>query len=433
MSNRGDRGFRVGLNAAALFALTTLALPALGACLSVGQSMGSKPVIFPTKMITPTAGWALVGGSQLWRTTDGGISWTNVSPPHLPDRVVNADGNDFIDQNQAFITELGGGRRDSPSFHWVTFRTVDGGKTWRKGATLTDPFNSGNAQAFFLDAATGWFAISDESTNPQPPMLYGTRDGGLHWTLITSNAGAGSLPDMATQCGANVKFASATVGWMALGLCIQVPSQNQSSSPELRFVRDLLLVTHDDGVTWVVQKLPINQEAGDRVDTPIFFDRLRGLLVVSGAHPALLATSDGGTTWSTRSLPGEVQSGVDFVDPNHGWAFAGPSSMFTKTRDDSQQRIPMPLYRTDDGGSTWIPVRTTLELESPAGVALSSFHFVDMSTGFLTLYTPPVGPTEFLRTADGGLTWVTVVACKKGLGNQYPPAACPSLSFNSAI
>jgi photosystem II stability/assembly factor-like uncharacterized protein len=417
----------LGLNALALFALITLALLALGACLSVGQSTGSAPVIFPTTMITPTAGWALVGGSQLWRTTDGGASWSNVSPPHLLDRVVNADVNDIVDKNLAFITELGGGRRGSP-FYWVTFRTVDGGKTWQKGEVLPDPFEPGSGQMFFLDASMGWFAISDFNPDPQPPMLYGTRDGGLHWTLLTSNAGAGKLPNSGTPCGAGVMFTSPDAGWMSMSLCASVPSQNQPSGTDLRFVRDVLLATHDGGVTWSVQTLPLNLATDARFGAPVFFDRLRGFLVVSGSHPALLATSDGGITWTARSLPREAQIDVDFVDPNHGWTLAGPSSMFTKNRDNSQRMIPLPLYHTDDGGSTWVPVQTNLILESPVGVAYAGPYFVDQKTGFLTLFTLAVGPTEFLETSDGGRTWKATLVCKKGLGNEYPPPACPSSS-----
>jgi photosystem II stability/assembly factor-like uncharacterized protein len=425
-------GFQLGLNIIAVVLLIVLAVTAVGVFLAMHRPIvtvgpGSGPVIFPTKMITPTTGWALVGTSELWRTTDGGASWTDVSPPHLADRVVDADANYFLDEKRAWITESGGGRPGDPALYWVTFRTVDGGRTWQQGTPLPDLFKAGfPAQEYFLDADTGWLVLSnDNPSNPTWPILYGTHDGGLHWSLITSKAGAGTSVGTAIPCGASVMFSSAATGWMSLSLCERVPSQNQATVPDLSLVRDLILVTHDGGVTWQIQTFSFSLPADSSFHQPVFFDQLNGIIVVSGPHPALLATSDGGGTWNVRSLPGESQRDVDFVDPYHGWTLAGPSSMFAKA-EVSQQRIPLPLYRTDDGGSTWTPVRTNLLLESPAGVAFSSFYFVDQKTGFLTLFTQAVGPSEFLKTTDGGGTWNVVRVCKAGLGNTYPPPPCPS-------
>ena len=426
---------RLGLNVIALIVLITLAVTAVGVFIALHRPTvpvrpGSGPVIFPTKMISATTGWALVGTSELWRTTDGGLSWTDVSSPHLADRVVNADLNYFLDGNRAWITEQGGGRPGSPAYYWVTFRTVDGGLTWQRGdplAATLPQLQSGSAQQYFIDADTGWLLFSGRDPSQTTwPALYGTRDGGQHWTLITSKAGSGASSGTAIPCSGSMTFMSAATGWMSLGFCEQTPSQNQTTAPGLRWVRDIFVVTHDGGSTWQVQTLEINPAADSRFDAPVFFDQLHGIMVVRGSHPTLLATSDGGSTWSARTLPGESQTDVDFVDPKHGWAVAGPSSMFTKTKDNSQRIISLPLYHTDDGGLTWTPVRTNVRLESPVGVVLSNFSFVDQTTGFGTLFTLAAGPSEFLKTTDGGRTWLVVRVCKKGLGNSYPPPACPS-------
>jgi len=424
------RGLRIGLSVVAFLLLIALTVTAVGVFLALHRPTvpvgpGSGPVIFPTKMISPTTGWALVGSTELWRTTNGGQSWTNASAPRLPDSVVNADSNYFLDGEHAWITELGRGQ--AGGFYLVTFRTIDGGRTWNQGASVTDPFSPGPwaGQTFFIDAAIGWLMVSDDSLNSQLPTLYVTRDGGLHWTLVTSKAGGGISLGKAIPCGASVMFKSAAIGWMSLGVCEQTPSQNPAPAVDLRLVRDLLMVTGDGGVTWQVQGLPISPSDGS-IDPPVFFDQVHGIILIHGSKPGLLATSDGGSTWSARSLPGESQGDVDFVDPNHGWAIAGPSSLFAKTKDDSQRIIPLPLYHTNDGGSTWTPVQTNIRLEAPVGVVFFSFEFVDQKIGFATLFTSSVGPSEFLKTTDGGRTWNVVLACKAGLGNTYPPPACPS-------
>lgn len=412
-------------------ALGLAILLAVGACgpgaASVGQ--GSGRVIFPTKMVSPTTGWALVGESELWRTTDSGATWTNASPPHLSDRVVNADLNYFFDGKRAWITELGGGRPASPGFYWVTFRTVDGGRSWLQGDSLPDPFWPASAQQHYIDADTGWLLFSKgDPSHTTWPILYGTHDGGLHWSLITSKAGSGVSAGTAIPCTAAMTFLSAATGWVSLGFCEQTPSQNGATVPDLRWVRDVFLVTHDGGSTWQIQALPITPAIGTRFDAPVFFDGLHGILVVVGSPSILLATSDGGTTWSARTLPGESQANVDFVDPIHGWAIAGPSSMFAKTKDDSQRIISLPLYHTDDGGLTWSPVRTNVRLEQPVGVVYSNVYFVDQKIGFVTLATLASGPSEFLKTTDGGRTWKAVLVCRAGLGWSNPPSACPRVS-----
>lgn len=424
---------RLGLNLIALIVVLTLAVTAVGVFIALHRPTvtvgpGSGPVIFPTQMVSPTTGWALVGDSELWRTIDGGLSWANVSPPHLPDRVVNADLNYFKDGKRAWITELGGGRKGSP-LYWVTFRTVDGGRTWQHGESLADPFNPGSAQQYYIDTDTGWLLLSDDDPSHTTwPILYGTRDGGLHWTLITSNAGSGASAGTAIPCSASMTFASAAAGWMSLGFCEQTPSQNGLTIPDLRWVADVLLVTHDGGTTWEPQALPIIQAQGTRVNPPEFFGGLHGILLVGGSHPTLLATSDGGSTWSARTLPGESsQTDVDFVDPDHGWAFVGPSSIPAKPKDNSNQPIlSYSLYQTNDGGFTWSPVSTNVALGSPVG--LSEIYFVDPRIGFGTLSRLSAGASEFLKTADGGRTWKSVLVCEVGLGNSYPRPACPSPS-----
>jgi len=117
-----------------------------------------------------------------------------------------------------------------------------------------------------------------------------------------------------------------------------------------------LLVTHDGGVTWKLQRLPsalIDGGCPCEAPLPVFFNDNQGILLGS----VLLATSDGGTTWVERSLPPPIASccgsavwrgfQVDFLDANIGWAIAPPPGWkkASPVRDW--------LYRTSDGGQTW--------------------------------------------------------------------------------
>jgi photosystem II stability/assembly factor-like uncharacterized protein len=72
--------------------------------------------------------------------------------------------------------------------------------------------------------------------------------------------------------------------------------------------------------------------------------------------------------------------------------------------------LPLPLYRTDDGGKTWVRVQTDLKLKSKDGL-LTGLIFLDQRRGFATWgFSSGQGITGFqlLKTTDGGRTWSVV-------------------------
>jgi len=355
--------------------------------------VGPAPIvsISPSKMVSPTTGWAFTG-DRLVRTTDGGVQWVDVSPPSLPDRVPVDTSAYFLDARHAWITETTGGS----GFSLVSFRTSDGGRTWQQGARVGAPGAGGDGvspQLYFIDALHGWLLLRGESTAGQPsPTLYSSSDGGLRWTLTSSNPGS-PLGCTAWQ----MAFASASTGW----LTTTCPSTQVEPS---------LLMTQDGGITWHVQPLPLTTSkviCPCSLDPPVFFNHARGILVVHGSPGALLVTSDGGSSWTARSLPGDDQMEVDFADADHGWAIAGPSAQLVKNPFSlTEPAVALPLYHTADGGVTWVPVRTDLLLQSQDG-RIDSLSFVDQKNGFASRVTS-LGPSQLLKTTDGGITWTVV-------------------------
>jgi photosystem II stability/assembly factor-like uncharacterized protein len=387
---------RFGLNVVAILVVIGLAVAAVGVYLTVHQAVvpahpPTGRVFLPTKMVTASTGWAWVDPgspelrSELWRTTDGGAHWTNVTAPSVPDRLSPYTETHYLmDATHAWIAESGQGTAGSGGPYITTFRTTDGGKTWHEGASIggLSPLSS-SPQLFFLDQNHGWLLRPTEGSAPKAQItLYSTDDAGVHWKLTSS----GAWP--VQPINPMMVFSSLTTGWI-LG------------------TNGSLLVTHDGGVTWQVQPLPITPDARGGISSPKFFDPQHGQIVAwasSSSSVVLLVTSDGGSTWVVRSLPGEFQwLAGNFVDANHGWAVAGQGPI------SSEAAVDLPLYKTDDGGLTWVPVLTNILFTSPEG-PIGFFFFVDSNNGFAVRYDNRFsGFSQLLKTTDGGRTWTVVV------------------------
>lgn len=140
----------------------------------------------------------------------------------------------------------------------------------------------------------------------------------------------------------------------------------------------------------------------------------------------VVVTRDGGRTWSTRPMPATTGShvyGIQFVDPDHGFAYA-PAGV---TVELGKARMSEALYRTIDGGSTWQRTDVSVTLAVPAAVSAGdiewqswwSLHFADRLNGHfflqprLSMVAPAAdeAPSSLASTcvrfdtSDGGATW----------------------------
>jgi photosystem II stability/assembly factor-like uncharacterized protein len=402
-----------------------------------GSSMASPVPGFQAvdgvSMVSSTVGWRSDDGDgHMLRTTDGGVHWADVTPfgpTPLNDYYLDAT-HAWIVASQSILAP--GSTYPFGPVQLLTLRTADGGRTWQQGATVTG-FASGWTQLlkygpvadinlFFIDYIHGWLLVPTERSK----TLYRTTDGGLHWKVVARDSVEQS------RCRwSRLAFASLRTGWIT-NSCVDLTVSE--STP--------LLVTHDGGLTWQPQRLPVAATNvchgpssrcfldcpptfGLRASwipfsnwagcfgPPLFFDDTHGVLLVwspNGSQYAqsLLVTADGGNSWSVRPLPGEIQLQVEFVDADHGWAIAGPIDQFRIVQDSTLGQTyfegpppGLPLYRTVDGGATWLPIETGLLLQSPEHGQFMRLHFVDQSHGFA--YYSKDGTV--VKTADGGQSW----------------------------
>lgn len=378
--------------------------PAVGAgCSPVAREWATLPPR-PARMLSATTGWAY--GPM--RTTDGGAHWLDVSPPSIPARS-NQNDEFFLDATDAWVAETASSSKACID-HVITFRTADGGQTWQQAAPIpvrfavsTDVIWTGvvNHASWldFIDAQHGWLLLGSGPVDPyalgvdgpwvgahwRVGDLFRTSDGGLHWTLVANNPGSGPdcIPAPLTGLHESVmSFSSPTTGWM-IATCG-------------------LLVTHDGGVTWGKAVTPLRPN-----EAPVFYDVSDGLV---GADGGLLVTSDGGMNWSVRPLPA-AGAAVDFVNARDGMAVAsGDTNVQCPQSNMTDCARNFRLYRTSDGGKTWVPgSSTSLALPAQKYWPPSYLHFVDSKNGFVD-----PGDTALFRTTDSGRTWTEIVGTVQG-------------------
>jgi photosystem II stability/assembly factor-like uncharacterized protein len=357
------------------------------------------PVWFGSlQMLSPDVGWALRSTDNPGvldravlapaRTSDGGRTWSDVTPPTARRLLspTQSSGTLFaLDAEHAwFVVSLSRGRRSRA----VVFATTDGGHTW----TRTAAFDSLGSSEWitFVDPRHGWL-MSDlgAAMGSHAVALYATGDGGRDWSLVARTrslvapgSGIGGLPVFCDKSA--IRFATPTVGWMTGGCTAGGP-----------YVES----TRDGGRTWTAPSLPIPKSAcasdGCQASKPQFFGAT-GFLVVSGAsHPFLLVTRDRGASWSRAALPATTGTfpQIQFVDARHGFLVPAGAQGSRAGR----------LYRTSDAGRTWTAVLPNQHLDE-LGI---TFDFADPATGVAWIPGGDAtsGVPPLYRTSDSGKTW----------------------------
>ena len=124
------------------------------------------------------------GAGSVWRTTDGGKTWQDVSPPDsggLMFRDVEARG-----ANAAVVLAIGPGEASR------IYRTTDGGKTWQETFRNTDEAAFYNCIDFYPGGRHG-LAVSDPVDGKF--RILATKDGGRSWDVLPSRG----MPDSAGE------------------------------------------------------------------------------------------------------------------------------------------------------------------------------------------------------------------------------------------
>lgn len=241
--------------------------------------------------VSRTVAWASGSLGTVLRTTDGGRTWQNVSPPGVTD--LQFRDIEAFDSRTAVILSIGEGEASR------VYRTTDGGAHWTETFRNTEPTAFYDCMAFF-DRRNG-LALSDPVGGKF--RVLSTSDGGVSWTVLPNN---GMPPALEGE------FAFA-----ASGQCISVSGSRDAWIATGGGAQGRVLHSGDRGRTWTVSVTPLASSPSAGVFATAFRDRHHGVAVggdfanPSNGVDALAFTRNGARTWvEPVTAPQGYRSGV---------------------------------------------------------------------------------------------------------------------------
>ncbi|GAA1361015.1 oxidoreductase [Streptomyces beijiangensis] len=260
--------------------------------------------------VSRTTAWVAGSKGTVLRTSDGGRSWKDVSPPGAAAEALEFRDVEAFDGRRAVVLAIGEGEASR------VLRTEDGGATW------TESFRNTDAKAFydcitFFDSRHG-LAMSDPVDGKY--RILSTSDGGRRWKVLPSAGMPAALPGEA--------------GFAASGQCLVSSGPSDVWLATGGGATGRVLHSSDRGLHWTAAESTIpGGDPARGVFGLAFRDRTHGLAVggdYRAGEPSPQAgavTGDGGRSWRQSTTPPPAyRSGVAWLPHSRTAALAvGPT------------------------------------------------------------------------------------------------------------
>jgi len=384
----------------------------------------------PQIVIATFGGW--MGGGEVWVTTNGGSSWTNRSAglPANPIRAVQYDGIRLL---------VGGGQMFGSQFVGL-YASTDLGQTW---TALHD---------------AGWplRVVTDIAVDPTDPQtilaaidgggINRTTDGGATWetgiggsTILSAQSvryapgnpdvilvGASSLGVYRSADGGDA-FAASTIGIAELPLMAVDTSPAEPDHVAVAFQGNNnggILTSTDGGATWTAEPVPPTRYSNVRYAPD-------GTLFALSSGPSSVAPEglyrrNGDGSWTSLGPDQGTLFESDLVAIRFG---ATASTIYLGGADFGVAGSERTVWRSTDGGTTW-----TKTHEGTDGDKVVDIEIVAGSGNqrLIATYDGPEGGA--LRSADGGVAWSAAVTGLPGFarfGRLCSSPAAPGTTYMS--
>lgn len=278
----------------------------------------------------------------IWRTTDGGKTWSSSDPLPVADisvEFIMPDYFGFSDPNNGWLlTHNGAGMNHD---YVSIFTTKNGGASWKR---VVDPYMDNLKMSFsktglvFFDANRGWITLDSHGVQAGL-FFYTTTDGGNTWqdvSLPSPGVEPGYFNSMDNVCGLDgIVYAANPL------LTVSVTCMHSGISDPNRW----LYTTSDAGNTWSWHAVP------GGFGNSFFLSATQGWFLghikqQDSDAGTLYVTYDSGATWAP--IKNVNWSGIpQFIDAQNGWVIARTG---TETA----------FVHTIDGGKTWAEIKAII-------------------------------------------------------------------------
>jgi len=318
---------------------------------------------------------------------------------------------DRVKEIEGLRRAINGGESSSGRNEYEDFcgllRTTNGGESWDwfKTPAFYQDFH-------FFNVNHGVASEADVGAGQADFRFFETQDGGATWALVPivpPNPDADVPPGMIHLCN----ICGDTVAYYPPAKVIITHGDMGDEEPK-DAVR--ISISTNLGKTWRDLKLPLPSEKYREglaaCGSPVFLDDKNGWLVAhitreDDSHILALnalvfyATRDGGETWTPA--PGVIELG-----PNDAW---GARQLDAVSDRDIFVGGGANLYVTHDGARSWRTIKPNIDSGREGSKReVTRNDFVDATHGWVIIYDTadgsPDGYDSLYRTSDGGATWV---------------------------
>ncbi|MBS4029493.1 MAG: T9SS type A sorting domain-containing protein [Ignavibacteriales bacterium] len=352
----------------------------------------------------------LLSNNFIGKTTDGGATWTNITPPELTNRPWAVD---FLDEQNGYVAGFGG----------LILKTVDGGATW---GSVNNSNYAGNIYDLVFTSSLVGYACGTNDTG----IVLKTTDGGTNWSILQTPVTSarytiefysdeeifigGSTGSILRTTDSGISWTNIIIGastfykmtktsdntiWAVNSSEALYKSTNRGESFSLVFDNGSSVLYNigfaDDlhgfivGSSGTTYKTSDGWQTYDTVATSAFTSQAcRAVymtspenIVVVADQGNILHSTNGGTAWKYVESSTRIYC-IDFLNENFGIAagFGGT------------------IYKTTDGGTSWVTLRAI------QGTTLYDVQVFDENS----FYVSGASGTMF-KTEDGGSTFTKVV------------------------
>lgn len=286
--------------------------------------------------VTPDLGWYGNGTGKIYRTTDGGDTWTlQWDQPGTFVRTLA-----FVDETTGFAGNVGTGYFPGVTDETLLYKTTDAGATWAPVPAAQDQAKAEGIAGLCAMQVLHTPFINHGVMETKARVYAAGRVGGPAWLMHSDDLGDSwttiNLKDHAGMV-LDVHFFDLNHGLIAA-----------SSSDDVTRGTARILRTEDAGRTWQVaydSGRPFENVWKMSFPTPQTTSGI-GYATIQSYNPEaterfVIKTTDAGRTWTELPLVDDArvrQFGIGFLDANRGFVGAVPHA-----------------FATTDAGATWAP------------------------------------------------------------------------------